>query len=302
MTWLLVCFAVLVFSATVGVSVASKSSNSKGGPNTTLGWGVGIVLAVLLIAVVTIGFGIRIIDPGEAGVRVAFGKFAGDPLPNGMHIVPPWVNVIRYETRMQECTMVSTVGEGDVHGNDSMKIMSKDNMPMTVDLTVFYKVMPAKLNSLHEDYGLKYKMQFVRPTVRAGVRDVFGLFDGKPAASTERHEVASQIKETLISKLRAMDLEIMDINIRDVMPPPDVLASISQKVAAEEDAKRAEFEADREVTLAEGQAKANEIVANSITSNILVDKQIKAWQELASSQNAKIIIPAGSDTNILLSP
>ena len=86
MGWFIAMLVCLVAGIGIGVLVGSgrpsSGYNSPGHPASPgLGFGVGIVAVVVLCLVVSIPFSVRIIAPGESGVRMAFGSFAGDPSP-----------------------------------------------------------------------------------------------------------------------------------------------------------------------------------------------------------------------------
>ena len=91
--------------------------------------------------------------------------------------------------------------------------------------------------------------------------------------------------------------------MRDVRLPPSFAASIEAKLRAEQESLQKEFEltkakkdAEIEVARAEGAAKSNLIIANSITENYLRYK----WVESLKSSNMQVVyVPTEANLPIL---
>src|SRR5216117_956284 len=87
---LVIAFSLLLAAATMRAQRPGSISNLlRFG-----GYAVG-VLAVLLAT----GSGLVVIDPGEVGVRHAFGYVDPGPLLAGIRVVAPWSSIERYSTR-----------------------------------------------------------------------------------------------------------------------------------------------------------------------------------------------------------
>src|ERR1035437_10381929 len=152
MGWIIAFLVAIVIGVCAGVGTSNSQNGSSG-----LGWGVGVVVTILLCLIVSLPFGVRVINPGEAGVQMAFGAFTGDPLPNGVHFVAPWVQVIKYPTKIQEYTMAAQSNEGQKQGDDSVAVLCKDRLQMPIDTTTFFRLDVAKLNTIHADLGPNYR-------------------------------------------------------------------------------------------------------------------------------------------------
>ena len=91
--------------------------------------------------------------------------------------------------------------------------------------------------------------------------------------------------------------------MRDVRLPPSFAASIEAKLRAEQESLQKEFEltkakkdAEIEVARAEGAAKSNLIIANSITENYLRYK----WVESLKSSNMQVVyVPTEANLPVL---
>ena len=85
--------------------------------------------------------------------------------------------------------------------------------------------------------------------------------------------------------------------VRNIKLPQSVKTSIEEKISAEQDAQKMEFvlqkekqEAERKRVEAQGIADYQRIINTGLTKNQLQYEQIKAYKEMATSKNAKIIV------------
>src|SRR2546426_535940 len=90
---LVIAFSVLLAAATVRSQRPGPIANLL-----RLG-GLGAAAVALLLA---IGSGMVVIDPGEVGVRHAFGYVDPAPLLAGIRLVVPWSVIERYSTREED--------------------------------------------------------------------------------------------------------------------------------------------------------------------------------------------------------
>ena len=95
--------------------------------------------------------------------------------------------------------------------------------------------------------------------------------------------------------------------VRNITLPQSVKATIEQKINAEQDAQKMQFvllkekqEAERKRVEAQGIADYQRIINIGLTDQQLQYEQIKAYLELAKSQNAKVIIMGKGNTPVIL--
>src|SRR6059058_732387 len=94
----LVSAAVLLAIAFSLLLAAALLRSQRPGPVVNLLRLAGYGLAAIALAV-GIGSLMVVIDPGEVGVRHAFGYVDPAPLLAGIRFVPPWSSIERYSTR-----------------------------------------------------------------------------------------------------------------------------------------------------------------------------------------------------------
>ena len=287
-------------------AITSESEKKGSGYSWIMGGMTWVVLTVVLAC-------IRIIPPGYVGVPVVFGKVGEKGLESGAHAVAPYVVVVKYDTRVKNYTMSSTAREGKVLGNDAIMVASSDQLALWVDATILYQVIASSAPKLHQTIGRDYEDKVVRPTTREAIRNAAVQFTAMDAYSTRRVEFKSVILDSVRMVLAGHGLALVDVNLRDVTPPQQVLDSISSKIAALQEAERmqyvlqkAEQEAKVRIAQAHGLAESQRIIQQQLTPLYVQYEAIEAYKSLAGSPNTTFVImptsPNGAGLPLIVSP
>jgi regulator of protease activity HflC (stomatin/prohibitin superfamily) len=266
---------------------------------------VGIV--VILLGISFSAF--KVIDPGKVGVQTLFGQVQTEVLPSGLHVINPLVDVTIFDTRTQNYTMSAKSGEGQVEGDDAIRVLSSDGLEVTIDLSILYKVTPSKAPYIYQNIGVDYEDKIVRPVTRTAIRDNAVNYQAVDLYSTKREEFQFKINKTISDNFAKNGLEVQQILVRNITLPASVRESIESKIQAEQDAQKMTFvlqkerqEADRKRVEAQGIADYQKIISTGLTDKQLQYQSILAQQAIATSPNTKIIIMGGGKaTPIMLS-
>jgi regulator of protease activity HflC (stomatin/prohibitin superfamily) len=198
--------------------------------------------------------------------------------------------------------------EGAVPGDDAIRVLSSDGLEVTIDLSVLYKVNPAKAPFILQNIGEKYENNIVRPVTRTAIRDNAVNYQAVDLYSTKREEFQYRINKTITDNFAKNGLEVQQILVRNISLPASVKASIESKINAEQDAQKMQFvlqkerqEADRKRVEAQGIADYQKIISQGLTEQQLQYQTILAQKEIALSPNTKIVIlGGGKGTPIML--
>ena len=198
-------------------------------PSSRFGSILSVAGAVIVIAgIVSSAF--KVIDPGMVGVQVLFGKVQDKPLESGLHAINPLVDITEFDTRTQNYTMSGTHNEGDVQGDDAIRVLSSDGLEVTIDLSVLYNVMPDRAPFIMQNIGIDFKDKIVRPVTRTALRDNAVAYQAVDLYSIKRQEFQNKINSTISKNFEANGLKVQQILIRNVSLPPSVKASIESKI------------------------------------------------------------------------
>jgi len=268
---------------------------------TTVAVGGAVVALGLLLSI------FKTIEPGKVGVQVLFGKVQDQVLESGLHVINPLVEITTFDIQTQNYTMSGTHNEGDVQGDDAIRVLSSDGLEVTIDLSVLYNVMPSKTPYIMQNIGIDFKDKIVRPVTRTALRDNAVAYQAVDLYSTKRQEFQNKINASISKNFENNGLRIQQILVRNISLPASVKASIESKINAEQEAQKMQFvlqkerqEADRKRVEAQGIADYQKILSTGLSDKQLQYETIKAQKEIALSPNAKVIIIGGGKGNPIM--
>lgn len=202
----------------------------------------------------------------------------------GLHFKAPWNDVYTYSVN-------------ETSSEENMDVLDKNGLSIHVDISVRFFPLPAKIGYVHENFTNDFVNILVIPEVRSTVRQVMGRFTAEEIYSTKRAEVELSIREETELILNKNYVHATAVLIRSIQLPEQIKGAIENKLQQEQEALAYQFrldkersEAERKKIAAEGESRANLIINNSLTSNLLKMRGIEATLELAKSPNAKVIV------------
>jgi regulator of protease activity HflC (stomatin/prohibitin superfamily) len=202
----------------------------------------------------------------------------------GLHFKAPWNDVYVY--RVNESS-----------SEENMDVLDKNGLSIHVDISVRFYPLPAKIVYVHENFTNDFVNILVIPEVRSTVRQVMGRYTAEEIYSTKRAEVELSIREETELILNKNYVHATAVLIRSIQLPEQIKGAIENKLQQEQEALAYQFrldkersEAERKKIAAEGESRANLIINNSLTANLLKMRGIEATLELAKSPNSKVIV------------
>jgi regulator of protease activity HflC (stomatin/prohibitin superfamily) len=233
------------------------------------------------------------IGPSERAIifyKFGMGLDKDNVIAQGFHMKAPWNDLYVYSVN-------------ETAADENMDVLDKSGLSIHVDITVRYHPMPDKIGYIHEKFTKNYVTVLVIPEVRSTVRQVMGRYTAEEIYSTKRAEVETAIRSETEKILQLNFVNSPAVLIRSILLPEQIKGAIENKLQQEQEALAYQFrldkersEAERKRIAAEGESRANNIINNSLTNNLLKMRGIEATLELSKSPNAKVIvIGSGAD-------
>ncbi len=248
---------------------------------------------LLVVSALTFqGCALTAVEDGQTGVKADFGKIQDTPVDTGWHFYIPaisWIEV--WNVKTQEL-------------KETAQVPSSEGLISTLDVSLLYNIEKQNAVMVRKTVGRYYKEAIIEPYFREAIRNVVSGYQVKALYSDAgRKEIGLKILGFLENKLSERGIRVQDVLLRDVRLPPSFAQSIELKLRAEQESLQREFElikakkdAEIEVARAEGVAKSNNIIANSITNNYLRYKWIEGMQ---TNQMQVIYVPTEANLPIL---
>ncbi len=259
---------------------------------------VGFIL-ILVFAGMFVMQGLKIINAGEVGVQIVFGKVQKHVLMEGINFKNPFADVSHFTIRLKEYTMSSTRGEGNIHGDDSITALTRDNLEIKIDVSIWYALDPTKAADIYRSIAkddLTFMNSIVRPAIRTAIRDVTAEL-----TFTEIIEAREKFTKDIYSSFQTITDNkgvIGDkVLVRNVTPPPTVKGAIEKKLMQQQELAAKEYELDKmrkdaEIRRVEAQgiADAQAIIQKKLTPLYVQYLAIESYKELADSDNTTFVI------------
>ena len=242
---------------------------------------LGMALAFLLTSCATI-------KQGEVGVKRKLGTYSDVPYTNGLKVFNPFVSrIIKVSTQTENLEV-------------GLNIPSKEGLTIGSEVSILYNIDGKKAPDLLRNIGTEYERNIILPVFRSAVADVTSRFYAKDMHTGERATIEKAIKEQMMALMEGKGIEVEAVLLKSIQLPRSLAKAIENKLEAEQQAQQMEFvldqekrEAERKRVEAAGIRDAQIIIAEGLDAKILQFKSIEAFQELAKSPNAKIIVTDG---------
>jgi regulator of protease activity HflC (stomatin/prohibitin superfamily) len=257
-------------------------------------------LSVLFLCLIAVGgLSFKIIDAGEVGVQVKFGRVMDKTLTEGFNSKSIFSVVYPYNIRIREYTMTSTVGEGKVDSPDAVSARTADNSEVQIDATLWWAVDPIKAQEIYKKVAQNDRSLeeiIIRPAFRTAIRDEASRFNLEELMKDRDLFGVGLHKETGNNVL-GKGVIIDKVLVRKIDPPRSVDEAIQRKLKAEQELAQKQFELEKahkdaeiRITQAHGVAEAQDIIQKKLTPIYVQYEAIQAYKDLAGSNNTTFVI------------
>ena len=202
------------------------------------------LIALLVIIIIIAVKSIKVVRQSEVYIIERLGKFH-KIADAGLTIIIPFVDHV-WSVVSLKLLFLDVPPQG---------VITKDNVTITIDTVVFYKVTdPAK--AVYEIQSLKKGIEYPAITT---IRDIVGKMDLDQTFSS-RDAINDKLRVLLDEATDQWGCKIDRVEIKDITPPADIRDAMEKQMNAERNKRaqilQAEGERQSAITLAEGKKEA----------------------------------------------
>ncbi len=206
-------------------------------------WG-GVFFVMVILAFFVLWLFLRtvvVVPQQNAYVVERLGKFSG-VLDAGMHILVPFVDVIRYRHTLKEQAI-------DI---PEQVCITRDNVQVAVDGILYLKVMDPERAS----YGISNYTFAITQLAQTTLRSEIGKIE-LDRTFEERTNINTQVVSEVDKASESWGVKVLRYEIKNITPPQDIIAAMEKQMRAEREKRalilQSEGERDAAINVAEGQ-------------------------------------------------
>ena len=223
-----------------------------------------VLSLVVLFLVITVFCSFQTIRSGEVCLRVRFGKIIDSNLSEGFNLKIPYVEkIVKVNIKVQKVQL-------------STMAASKDLQDIATVIAVNYRVEGKNASSLYRTDGNSYEQVILEPAIQESVKSVISKYTAEEVV-TSRTEVSLNSLEELQGKVSKYGIVIDSFNIINLTFSEEYSNAIEEKQVAEQKLATAKLESEAKLVEAEATKKANELLKQSLTDELIAKQFIEKW-------------------------
>jgi regulator of protease activity HflC (stomatin/prohibitin superfamily) len=243
-----------------------------------------LVLAVLVLFVLWAG--IKTVPQGYQWTIERFGRFRATLKP-GLNLIIPFIDRIGHKVNVQESVL-------DI---PSQTVITRDNATVTVDGVVFFQVIVAEQAA----YQVADLQQAIINLSLTHIRTAIGGMDLDEVLS-KRDDINTRLLAVLDNATQPWGTKITRVELKDVRPPEDVIASMAKQLNADREKRARVLEAEgvrqAQVLKAEGTKQAEILAAEGRLEAAKRDAEARERMAEAEARATQLVSDAVSAGNI----
>jgi regulator of protease activity HflC (stomatin/prohibitin superfamily) len=233
-------------------------------------------IPVVILAVIVFPQMIRILREYERGVIFRWGRLIGAKGP-GLIFLIPWVDrMVRIDLR------VVTI---DV---PKQEVMTRDNVPVTVDAVVYFRVMDPVAAVVKVENFLKASSLISQTTLRS----VLGQSQLDELLA-QREKINQELQEIIDRHTDPWGVKVTTVEVRDVVLPDSMKRAMAKQAEAERERRAKIVNAEGEYQAAEKMVQAGAMMAEQPIALQL--RFLQTMREISSEHNTTTFLPIPID-------
>ena len=241
-----------------------------------IGGGMAIIVPIIVVFLIFVPQAIRILREYERGVIFRLGKLQGAKGPGIIFLIPIVDKMVRMDLR------VVTI---DV---PKQEIMTKDNVPATVDAVIYFRVVDPNAAVVKVENYWKATSLIAQTTLRS----VLGQ-SALDELLAQRDVINQKLQEIIDRQTEPWGVKVTSVEVKDVSLPDSMKRAMAKQAEAERERRAKVVNAEGEFQAAEKMVQAAALIAKEPIALQL--RYLQTMREMASEHNTTTFLPLPID-------
>ena len=244
--------------------------------NKLFGASLPVIIVVAVLAIFILPQALRILREYERGVIFRLGKLQGAKGPGIIFLIPVVDKMVRMDLR------VVTI---DV---PKQEIMTKDNVPATVDAVVYFRVVDPNAAVVKVENFWKATSLIGQTTLRS----VLGQ-SALDELLSQRDVINQKLQEIIDKQTEPWGIKVTSVEVKEVALPDSMKRAMAKQAEAERERRAKVVNAEGEFQAAEKMVQAAALIAKEPIALQL--RYLQTMREMASEHNTTTFLPLPID-------
>lgn len=243
---------------------------------------LGVFIGIFILIIITVFSSMTTVPTGYVGIKTRFGKVQDDVINEGFNFKTPFIEkIVKIDCKTKKIEI-------------SSESSTKDMQTVNASIAVNYNVKKDTANILYKEVGKDYEDIVIKPAILEAIKSTMAQYTAEELI-TKRAEVSSKIQETLTNKIKDRGFEITEFNITNIDFSEEYDKAIEAKavkqqevISAQADYEKQKIQNEKEISIAEKDAKVMELQNQQITDKTLELKRLEVQQKLIEKWNGAL--------------